>query len=78
MKRTEDINSLIEAYNKRKQDIRRLLIDIVTYSEGMYHVNELVLMPRYYINDILDSIKEKNEKHKQAIDSARGKNTRTF
>lgn len=78
MKRTEDINSLIEAYNKRKQDIRRSLIDIVTYSEGMYHVNELVQMPRYYINDILDSIKEKNEKHKQAVESASGKNKRTF
>jgi hypothetical protein len=78
MKRTENISSLIEIYSKRKQDLRRSLIDIVTYSEGMYHINDLVQMPRYYINDILESIKEKNERHKQAVESASGKNKRTF
>jgi hypothetical protein len=35
-------------------------------------------MPTYYISEILDSFKSKNEKHQQAIDSASGKNTRTF
>ena len=35
-------------------------------------------MPLYYVNDILDSFKDRNENRQQAIDSASGKNKRTF
>jgi hypothetical protein len=35
-------------------------------------------MPTYYISEILESFKSRNERQQQAIDSASGKNTRTF
>ena len=54
------------------------MIDINVNSEGTFKVEELVLMPPYYISEILESFKAKNEKHEQAVNAASGKNTRTF
>ena len=69
---------LIERYNNERKSTRRSLIDIVVNSQGTFNIEELVQMPLYYVNEILDSFKDRNEKQQQAIDAASGKNKRTF
>jgi hypothetical protein len=54
------------------------MIDINVNSEGTFSIEELVLMPSYYISEILESFKSKKERNEQAVNSASGKNTRTF
>jgi hypothetical protein len=54
------------------------MIDINVNSEGTFNIEELVLMPSYYVSEIIESFKSKNEREKQAMNAASGKNTRTF
>jgi hypothetical protein len=78
MKASKDIKGLIDRYNTEKKRMRRSVIDIVNYSDGSFKIEELVMMPTYYISEIVQSFKERRDKEKESMDLAKGKNTTIF
>lgn len=57
---------------------RKYLLDIALYTNGAFSVSEMQKFPVYYINEIFESITEKNEKEKEAINKSKSANRRTF
>lgn len=54
------------------------MLDIVLYTEGCFSYSELENYTIPIIRDIHEAISEKNEKTKEAMESAKGTNRRTF
>lgn len=48
------------------------------YSEGAFNYSNLEQYPMRLISDINDAMQTKNEKQKEALESAKGTNRRTF
>lgn len=48
------------------------------YSEGAFNYSDLEQYPMRLIGDINDAMRIKNEKHKEQLESSKGKNRRTF
>lgn len=78
MKTTKDVKVLINKYNDEKKKMRRSVIDLVNYTDGSFKIEELVMMPPYYISEIVQSFKDRRDKEKESMNLARGKNTTTF
>lgn len=58
--------------------MRSQVNSIVIYSQGSFTLQELYKMPMHYVREIEEALIEKNEKEKQALDQAKGKNRQTF
>ena len=54
------------------------MLDIVLYTDGCFSYAELENYTIPIIKQINESIVEKNEAHKKAMESAKGTNRRTF
>lgn len=74
----EQAQELVDKMSETNRLLRKQVHDIVLYSEGAFRVQELYQMPMYQLTEIVDSYKEKNEKEREAIESAQNKNTRKF
>lgn len=72
------LDDLLSGIEKEAKSIRNVLYDIVLYTEGAYNIKDLYIMPVYYISEILERIREKNEHMKQEMDKVRGVSRQYF
>jgi hypothetical protein len=61
-----------------RKGVRKKLFEITLYSEGSFKAEELWKMTPYMIDEILEVIKDRNEKQKQEIEKAKGKQITKF
>tara|TARA_B100001175_G_scaffold297534_1_gene287359 strand:- start:6579 stop:6743 length:165 start_codon:yes stop_codon:yes gene_type:complete len=54
------------------------MIDLVIYTDGCFRYDDLLSYTVPLVREIHEAINEKNEKTKEAMESSKGKNRRTF
>ena len=74
----EEINKLIESYEESAKRLRTTLFDLQVYTEGTFNYSQLEEYPVYYIREINDAIKRKNDQMKQQLEAQKGTKRTTF
>lgn len=77
-KNYEEINSLIEEYEKSRKNIRRRMNQVALAGQGAYQISDMWEMPIMYINEMFEYIVEVREAESEAIKKQSGKRRTTF
>jgi hypothetical protein len=63
---------------KESKNFRKQVYDLSLYSSGSFKVSEMFNMPISMLMEIRESLEQKYEKEKEAINKSKGITTRTF
>ena len=74
----ERIQEIINNYDQERKNLRKIINSIALFTNGSYTVQDLHSMTLPQIEEIQQLMKEKSEAEKQAIDKARGRNTKKY
>jgi len=76
--KNDKLDELIERIEKESTAYRKIINDIVLYTDGAYNIKDLYIMPMYFINEILERIESKREKEREEIERSKGRQITHF